>query len=83
MMKTPTFNSLGPSHSRPAAGIPKRETAIYEDDRTVLTVIIGDGNQSIRCHMQCLPPSCRQSAESEVKFKRIIFSTGKTLNPEG
>jgi len=54
MMKTPTFNSLGPSHSRPAAGIPKRETAIYEDDRTVLTVIIGDGNQSIRCHMQCL-----------------------------
>ena len=40
MMKTPTFNSLGPSHSRPAADIPKRETAIYEVDITVLTVLL-------------------------------------------
>jgi len=67
MMKMPTSNSLGPSRSRPAADIPKRETAIYEDDRTVLTVlqVTAFSRFSANSSWFLPPPRCqRTSAEN-------------------
>ena len=67
MMKTPTLNSSRPSHSRPAADIPKKQHSM---------------KNCFVCFFWSSLPLCRQSAETEVKFKRIIFSTGKTINPK-
>ena len=82
MKMMPTLNSSGRVFPV-AADIPKSETSIFEDERTVLTVLLVTVFSRFSANSSwSLPPSRSQSAETEVKLSSSAhhFLNGTDFN---